>query len=161
MFVSFWAFELASAAAFARAPRRNGKARLMRLDVLMLSNLLAVAEADLDWGLARRACVLAGLNPEDVTHVQRSAPRTCAALISRARIYCTRFFGFEIAAHRLAARMMKRMRRPMGDMFGDWASDTLPRLHDHSPAARAPSCASVATAGSAQPCGGVQPRAPP
>jgi hypothetical protein len=159
MLVSFWAFELASVAAFARAPRRNGKARLMRLDVLALSNLLAVAEADLEWGLMRRACVLAGLERESVTHVKRSTPRTGAALIIRARIYCSRFFDFEVVALRMAARMMKLARRTAGVPF---SIEQIPGTPHTPHACRASSRIAVRIAIAVQPRDGrVQPRAPP
>jgi hypothetical protein len=111
MFVSFWAFEHASRAAFARAPMQDGKRRLMRLDFLVLAKLLAAAEADFAFWLARRACCLAGLDADRVAHVARSAPATRRALKVRARDYFQRFARLEEIACGMAMRMAKLARR--------------------------------------------------
>jgi hypothetical protein len=112
IFASFWAFELASRAAFARATMHNGRWRFWAFDFPTLSRLLADAEADLDWGLARRAAALAGLEVESIARVVRSAPETRRALKIRAVDYLTRYIRFEMIAHRMAARI-RALRDPL------------------------------------------------
>jgi hypothetical protein len=105
MIASFWSFEMASRIAFARAKVCHGKSHLLGFDLPWLSNLLAAAEADLAWALARRASTIAGLSADRIRCVEVSPAETFHALKVRAYTYYQRFFSFEMVAQKMAARL--------------------------------------------------------
>jgi hypothetical protein len=103
VFASFVRFAIASHFAFARARPHNGTNRLLAPDVHWLSAVLATAEADLTWALARRAAAIAGVDPGRIVHTNLSPAGTRHTLWMRARIYCKRFHDFELVAQKMAA----------------------------------------------------------
>jgi hypothetical protein len=105
MIASFWSFEMASRIAFARAKICHGKSHLLGFDLPWLSNLLAAAEADLAWALARRASTIAGWSADRIVCVEVLPAETFRALKVRACAYYERFFSFEMVARKMAARL--------------------------------------------------------